>query len=1231
MKKVLGLDLGVTSIGWALISENDNEVDNKILGIGCRIIPYSSTEDNDFTKGSGESKCQKRTIHRTQRKMFDRYQLRRTDLVSKLRELKMLPSATLFTLDSIGLYSLRDKALQEKLSLEEIGRIFFHLNQKRGYKHARSDESEDKKETQYVLEVNSRYDELRELKMTVGQLFYQGLKSDRHYRIKNKVYPRKAYEEEFDKIWVKQKEFYPETLTDEVYQAIRNEIIFYQRKLKSCKHLINICEFEGKFYRNTEGKEIFSGPRVAPKTSPLFQITKIWESINNIKLKNRRGIEYIISPAQKEQLFKFLDNNKTMTSTDLRKQLGIEVSEGYSGGQMLSKGIQGNTTKFALKKAFEGVEFSENLFDFNVKKETYEKVDILSGEIISRERITASFENQNLYKLWHIAYSLKEKAEIAAALKNQFGIENEEVTNAIYKLDFVKPGFGNKSSRAMRKILPYLEQGFNYADACVWAGYNHSDSMTTEENLRRRLLNQLPNLSKNSLRQPVVEKILNQLINLVNAIINEYGRPDEIRVELARELKHSKDERSDSYRYINNREKENNKIADRLRNEYGLPATRKQIEKWRLFEEIDGDNTRINGCCLYCGKNFGMSKALNGEDVEVEHIIPRSLFFDDSLSNKTLSHRSCNLSKGSMTAYDFMKTKSDRELTDYIERIDKLFSNRTISKTKRERLLTTLDKIPTDFISRQLRETQYIARKSREILMQVCHDVHSTSGSVTESLRRIWGWDKILMQLHIDKYREAGLTEWVTIEKDGQIHQEERIKLWTKRDDQRHHAIDALTIACTRQGYIQRLNTLASQHTRDIMFAEVQNQSESYKERLRLYEQWMQKQFHFPTHVVKESVSNILISFKPGKKVATSGKRVDHKKGKTIVLQKGIIVPRGALSEESVYGKIKTLVKGVPVKKLFEDPTIIVNKKIKNLIEERLESLGGDARNAAQSISKQPIYLDKERSILLTHASVFKQEIVIKYPVNTIKAKDLEYVVDKQIQSVLRNRIEKFGEKDAFKDLEKNPVFADDSQKVRINSVRCFAKLDLDKIAAVKFNQDNEPIGYAKPGNNHHIAIYKDETGKLIEHIVTFWHAVERKKYGITVIIKNPETIWQNISGKNLPESFLAALPDPTWIFVESMQQNEIFMFGITQDSLEEIIRNGDLSKISPNLFRVQKIATKDYYFRHHLETTVDDKTVGGEETATKLNKLRRVCSLSKMTGIKVNVNQLGIIKLAYQ
>ena len=1238
MKKILGLDLGSASIGWAIIIENDEiaKANNQILGLGSRIIPYEGTEGKDFAKGTGESRNSGRTKARTARKGYDRYQLRRKFLVDILIKNNMMPDKALKELPKMQLWELRDKAATSKISFQEFGRILLWLNQKRGYKSSRSDANLDKKDTDYVATVKSRHEKIKELNLTIGQYFYSELKNDEYYRVKENIFPREAYIEEFEKICAQQKIHL--NLSTELIEKVRNEVIYYQRPLKSQKGLVSVCDFEGFLRKGKDGKEYFVGPKVAPKSSPIFQLAKIWENINNIKLNSRTGGEITITTEQKWALFQHLDNNEKLTQTDLLRILELKKDNCYVNKQ-LAKGIQGNITKQTIRQCFDDSKVYDNLLKLELKiVETSTEgylYDKKTGEILGSKQIKfidPIVEKEPFYQLWHTIYSINDQKECSNTLQTKFGID-EITANKLASIDFSKYAFGNKSVKVIRKILPYLMEGDGYSEAMSYAGYDHSNSLTKEQNLERKLLDKLKQIDKNSLRQPIVEKILNQMVNVVNAVIDKYGKPDEIRVELARELKQSKEERNETDKANSKRQRENENITKRLA-EYGLRATRNNIIKWRLYEEIDNDEKKLNAMCIYCGQPISLTEAIKGNDVDIEHIIPKSKLFDDSQSNKTLAHRHCNRNKNDLTAYDFMKGKSEQTLNEYIERVNLLYANGVIRKAKRDKLLMTEEKIPDNFIDRQLRETQYISKKAREILQTICHNVWSTSGTVTAELRHLWGWDEVTMNLQMPKYKELGLTHTVEWESDHgkNTHLKDVITDWSKRDDHRHHAVDALTIACTKQSYIQRFNTLSASKTREDMQFDIDNTSVEFKEKRSLLEKYIISQQPIVVSEVEEAVAKILISFKAGKKVAVKGTRKIGKKGNKKVVQTNIIVPRGQLHQEFVYGKIKCIDEKKSIKYLFENPSLIFKPYIKELVEERLSKFENDSKKALASLKKDPIYLDTDKNILLGYGTCFKDEYVIKYSVD-INFNKTDKVIDSRTKDILQNRLNKFDgkAKEAFKDVQladKRQIkwYEDEGLERPIKSVRCLT--GLSAVVPVKKDENRKDIGFVKPGNNHHIAIYTDKDGKLEEHVCTFWHAVERKKYGIPVIIQNAAEVWDKIQlqpENTYPESFLEKLPNVQWRLQLSMQQNEMFVLGMTKEDIQLAIVE-DYKTISDKLYRVQKLAEKNYMFRHHLETQLIDDT--NAQISKRFINIRSLGAFDSLNPVKLKIDRLGNISI---
>jgi len=1187
-KHVLGLDLGVGSIGWCLIALDAQGDPVEILGMGSRVVPLNNATDAaDFSIGKAFTANQERTARRTMRRGFARYQLRRYRLRRELEKVGMLPDAALIQLPLLELWELRERAATagRRLTLPELGRVLCHINQKRGYRHVKSDaaaivgdEGEKKKDSNsaYLAGIRANDEKLQDEHKTVGQYFAEQLRQSQSesptggisYRIKDQIFSRQRYIDEYNQIMAAQRVHYPDILTDEFIRMLRDEVIFMQRPLKSCKHLVSLCEFEkqervmrvqqddGKGGRQLVERKIKFGPKVGPKSSPLFQLCRIYEAVNNIRLTRPDGSPRDITPEERVKIVAHLQSSASLSFAALKKLL---KEKALIADQLTSKsGLKGNTTRVALAAALQPYPQYHRLLDMELETRmmTVQLTDEETGEVTEREVavVTDSYVHQPLYRLWHILYSIEERDAMRRALITQLGMKEEDLDGGLldqlYRLDFVKPGYGNKSAKFICKLLPQLQQGLGYSEACAAVGYRHSNSPTSEEITERTLLEKIPLLQRNELRQPLVEKILNQMINLVNALKAEYGI-DEVRVELARELKMSREERERMAEGNRRREKENKAIAEKIR-ECGLFPTKSRIRKYMLWEEA-GEQ------CLYCGQILTLSQCLNGDDMEVEHIIPKSVLYDDSYGNKTCACRRCNKEKGNRTALEYIRAKGWED--EYMERINGLLDKKAISYSKHQRLRWLKEDIPSDFLERQLRLTQYISRQAMAILQQGIRRVSASEGGVTARLRSLWGYDDILHTLNLDRYDSMGETERVS--REGETTEKLRITNWSKRMDHRHHAIDALVVASTRQGYIQRLNRVSSESEREAMSGEIEVQKATKTDKLSLLERWLTQRPHLSVRAVSDKVAEILISSRPGKRVVTRGRNIYLRHGKKCV-QSGLLVPRGALSKETVYGQI--------------------------------------------TVNGEP-------------------QIVCKYDLHSLKAKDVDYVVDLALRKRLKELLAQHGgkEKEAFA----GDVYMDEAgTQGPIRSVRCFTGLDRGKMKAVKYDEQGDAVGFVSTQNNHHLAIYRTPKGKLVESIVTFWDAVDRARYGIPLVITHPREVMEQVLLRgDVPESVLSLLPPSDWVFVDSLQQDEMVVIGLSDEELWRALEAQDYRKLSEHLYRVQNLSSLYYVFRYHLETSVADN----KNTSGRIPKFHRVRSFSdyeRRNVRKVRVDLLGRISL---
>ena len=456
-------------------------------------------------------------------------------------------------------FEWRAKAVNEKLDLESLTVVFQKIN------------NQIKGSSGYLGNISDRSKELYFKRQTVGQYLMSLLDKNPNTSLKNRVFYRQDYLDEFEKIWSTQARYHPQ-LTSELKKEIRDIIIFYQRPLKSQKGLVSICELEKRKIEIKAGgkkKTKLTGPKVCPKSSPLFQDFKIWQNINNLKVNGKP-----LEQEDKERLAAVLEVKDKMSKAEILKLL----FRNHKDLDLNFKEVEGNRTQAALSKAYaQIIELSghgeyDSLLSLpseELKMTVYKVFQALgynTGILKFDDSLqNDAFEQQPLMRLWHLLYSYEgDKSKtgnksLIDKISALFGFEPEYAT-IIASVTFA-PDYGNLSSKAIKNILPYLKEGNEYSTACSYAGYKHSRKSLTKDELKNKTYkDHLEQLQKNSLRNPVVEKILNQMVNVVNSIIDTYGKPDEIRIELARELKKSKDEREKTIAAISKSTTENDNI-----------------------------------------------------------------------------------------------------------------------------------------------------------------------------------------------------------------------------------------------------------------------------------------------------------------------------------------------------------------------------------------------------------------------------------------------------------------------------------------------------------------------------------------------------------------------------------------------------------------------------------------------------------------------------------------------
>ena len=740
---ILGLDLGTSSIGWALI-EGD-PLPKHIIDMGVRIFP----EGVDRTKGE-KSLNQDRRDARSLRRQGYRRARRKQKLLHALQDAKLLPKnpRQLSTLMALNPYALRSLALDERLEAHELGRALYHLGQRRGFKSNRKTDSD--KEDGKVYEGISYIDSAMKAKAcrTLGEYLYS---LDPHQeRIRGRYTARRHYEEEFNHIWDAQLPHHPKPLNVNNRKRIR-EAIFDQRPLKIQKHLVGFCEFEPTRKR-------------AATATLLAQDFRLWQNLNNLKVTFADGSEHFLSDEERLALGEKLTTTKKLGWDRVRKALDFpERSSLFNLERTYKSGLMGNQTAAMLSSA--------------LGKKMWKALGGRKQEELVTDLLTITDDEGLLKRLrrhWHF-----DEAAIAKLLKVR-----------------LPKGYMHLSSKAMRNIVPYLKRaatennrGLNYAEACQAAGYDHTKPQEARKDSailfpgkaarpkKRKGKEVVPNhatellqphIEIGELRNPMVERALYQVRRVVNAIIRRYGKPDIIRIEMARDLKNNRRQREELEKKNRANEKLNEEAKARLQ-EYGIAhPTRTDLIKYRLWEECEQ-------VCPYTGKSISMDALFGPEpQFDIEHIIPYTRCLDDSYMNKTLCERTENANKGNLTPAEFYG-KEEKHYTAVLARAKKL----PYPKFKRFALIAIKDLGGKDgFVSQQLNETRYIARQAIAFLSQLGIKVESVKGGTTALLRHAWGIGGLLSD-------------------DG----------YKTRLDHRHHAVDALTVALTTRSAVRGLST----------------------------------------------------------------------------------------------------------------------------------------------------------------------------------------------------------------------------------------------------------------------------------------------------------------------------------------------------------------------------------------------------------------------------------------
>ena len=705
-KLVLGLDLGITSIGWALVNVDDNIKNNKIIDSGVRIFTIAEhpKDGKSLALPRREARSARRTTKRKAQKLRA---IKRLLLSNKILTQHELDTLFIGNKGQKDVWDLRREALYRELNNKELSRIMIHLAKHRGYKSNRkSDEVTDSEGKAVLSGIGHNKTVLESSKfLTVGEYIStkekkrNGKDSEGKLNYENSV-ARSMLEQEIEIIFAKQKEFGNKFVNDALLKTYK-EIAFEQRPLKSVADMVANCPFEVNEKR-------------ASKSSYSFEYFRALQKLKNLRIIDENGYEM---PLAFEEIAQVIHKAKTTLKFTYKsfKKLFSHYKE------MSIKGLTYYDHKTGEVKDPEGVKFLD-FSAFQKIQKAIQNVDNLYWNTIENE-----------YEILDaIANILTTEKDDKESLKQLFEIvKSEQVCEALLDISF--SGFGHLSNKALRKIIPELEKGLDYDKACEKAGYDFKAIFEGEKTLL------LPPLSKQEnieMTNPVVKRAVAQMRLVYNAIARKYGAVDAIHVEFTRDIKKSYKDRNEIKKAQGEFRDKKEEARVHATEILGHEPSAKELLKFRLWKEQNGE-------CIYSGKEIKPDLLNDPYATEVDHILPYSRSLDDSLNNKVLCFTKENQDKGSKTPYEYMS----QEKFEVFEQRVKGYKN--IKQAKKGRLLKTNfdENSEIAFKERNKNDTSYISKFLKNYMeahiafkeSKAKRHIYTMNGMLTSQLRYKWG------------------------------------------------------------------------------------------------------------------------------------------------------------------------------------------------------------------------------------------------------------------------------------------------------------------------------------------------------------------------------------------------------------------------------------------------------------------------------------------------------------
>lgn len=1152
-------------------------------------------------------------------------------------------------------------------------------------------------ENDWTLSKKKTEKDIAASEKTVGEYIYTGLLKNPAQKIKGKlvrVVERSFYKDELKKILEKQLEFHPELSNTRLYKSciqelyknneahktsianrgfvylLMEDIIFYQRPLKSKVSLISDCKYETRtFFKN--GSICREPLKCIAKSHPLFQEFRLWQFIQNVRIIQREkevdGLlrtdvdvtkDFLTSGEDWQHLFTWLNDRMEIDQKSFLKY-----------------------PAFNLKKNI--ISYRWNYVEDKVYPCNETRAQILH-KLSKVEGITEGFLTKKTEEaLWHILYSVEDKDDLQKALatfadKNGIG---PSFVNQFRKFPPFKKDYGSLSAKAIKKLLPLMRAGSYWSEEQidkltmvridkiltgeydeqiiervrekalhlgkikdfnglpVWlASYIVYNRHSEDGSLKAwKSPTEITLLPQHSLRNPIVEKVINETLQLVRDIWTQLGKGEEdffheIHVELGREMKKPAEERRQLTNQINENENTNLRIkallAELLNDpevENVRPYSPMQQEILKIYEEgvlaaettIPDEIMKISKQAQptsseltryklwlqqryrspYTGEIIPLSKLFT-RAYDIEHIIPQSRYYDNSFSNKVICESVVNgeAYKGNRTAYEFIsefRGKIVEELTTPNKTVkilgvseyeDFIRTNYSRARSKMKKLL--MEDIPETFIQRQMNDSRYISKTVATLLSNIVREdseqetiskkIVVSSGGITAVLKQDWGLNAVWNEMITPRFEalneltgSKNFGDWTN--KEGKIVFQTQVPLSIqkgfnkKRIDHRHHALDAILIACATRNHINYLNNISgagSGKTREeragirydlrykLCFKEYNNGSNS-DYRWTFYKPWQTF-----TQDTKAVINTIIVSFKQNLRVInkTRNRYLKWGKDENGLPKKQLHVQansdhwaiRKPIHKETVSGVVQLkLKKEVSLSVALDDWEMIVDSKFKDQVKDLIGK--GYNKKELQQFFKEVDFVWNGKNISRIEIYYWDKEIVASRSKidESFGASKINSITDSGITKILQNHLDKFDEEKGDKKIEHPEIaFSPDGLEELNKNIRelnggkphhpifkaRIYELKGKKFAVGQTGNKKQKFVETATGTNLFFGVYRDSAGKRCFETIPLNIVIERQKHGLPSIPEKDE------QGRTL----LFSLSPYDLIYVPGMEELEL-------------------------------------------------------------------------------------------